>query len=1426
MGRLPSLADLDQRQGAPTGSALTGVQGPTGAFQTGDQLRRRTALHRQMAQQPIETRLPTGPATEVGSFAARMARPLWNAATNVGRVIRPDQAPVIDAARQAIDEEYFDPYAEASRSPTASLGADFLGQAPFFMAGGPATAGLSGAPRYLVQALGDVTAGGLTSEGTPMERLQQAVMAAAPGAVTHGLTRAANTGLQRFRGPSEIPGGRITLPPQPDLPIAGQRRTGLVGHPEVIPEPEMLAQAEGSAQTANAWREAAARYDRGEAERRVTAQADRRAADLTARQATETGVRRLHSEGFTPDEIVGTGEVPGATPEMVDRILGGAVHDEAALAKRAARQAEQAQWAARPRPDDGPREPTKPPSIPPSPPMTDAELAEFGLDRGGRRTRPLPHEAAQARTEIPGPDRPLTDMGGPRPGEQAPLAQQAGLARMTRREGPAVDARTSDAEKSLMPARAAATGGGSPPAHATADPETFWNSASSATRVKAVGVDPATSRTHKLNWSQLPPGAQAKVRDALGIKEPPVDGGGKGGGPIGPTGPPPPPGGPLDRKVFSPDPVGGGGSDGPGTPSPEVDAFFARTGNPPPKARTIFPRMVEQLRKTFVTSYRLRGSHKVHDPRLGEVDAWTSFADARNRIRLVADSGRHATATALDLMRGIVKPGGKSLTPTQYELLRRTTFVNDLLETANRGEKTPLSKSDLIAEKAKLDAQLARDPVTAKAVAEDQRLWSALADDLIRRKKLDPAKRRQYYVHHEVMDFLTGQTTAKLGRPGALRNVARKYLRRREGSAKDIYTNYLDVRYRSLAKVIRDNMVDDAVTQIADRYGVPQAQGEKLGYVPFSAEQIWDLPGKTSHDTSIMRFTKEIADTLPGNVGQQVMEAASQRLIKGKVWIHPDLAATLGELKDIHTEPGLLAKATSAWKQTMLNKNPPRYNFNNAVGDFERGWNAVPETFREGGPARMAQALRDIRDAARGKPSSDYRLAQRESVVDSGEVYHEIGSIKQSDLWRGLDPNQKGAWLHPIRTASSALRHASTARENLLRLMTFYANLDRMRAGKPLFHGVSDVRGLSDSVAIAAKVSREAYGDYGDFTPREGRLRQGLLPFYSWLKINTTFWPALFARKGPGVGVKGAARLAPKAALKTAGVVAKATAVYGAAAAWNNSAQQEQEESLPEDVRRRFHINTGIKDRHGKWITITEPTALSDFMSSIGVEGITTDVAQLLRGQLSAHDFVDQTARRRAMAPVRKVASRVTPAITAPVEAITGKKFYPDPLSPSESSGNNPLSRFLSGAGLGEFTDPAGTIDAYKKSWLGLGAVGVRRYDAGLSALRNIEERSRAFKGRLGYKDPGGSEGPKSDANRALFYALEDHQFDRAKALLAKTDRAAFARYLQARDPLRSIPLKHRAVYLRELGPSGIKQLNEARSFLKQIGSRAGQSSD
>jgi len=205
-------------------------------------------------------------------------------------------------------------------------------------------------------------------------------------------------------------------------------------------------------------------------------------------------------------------------------------------------------------------------------------------------------------------------------------------------------------------------------------------------------------------------------------------------------------------------------------------------------------------------------------------------------------------------------------------------------------------------------------------------------------------------------------------------------------------------------------------------------------------------------------------------------------------------------------------------------------------------------------------------------------------------------------------------------------------------------------------------------------------------------LRNGLAPFYAWLKINSSFWPQLVARQGLGQFARHGGLAGARSAVYLASRVGF---FYAATNAWNNLVMGEQEDSLPDYLRRRWHFNTGVRDEEGRYITLTDPTALDDFLVTIGLDGATPELRQLIQGQLTWPEYLERRGEDMATGPLRAVITRFGPEVTLPA-ALLGKNLFPDPFNPRDIPAHDFVPNALQQVGV-----PLALSEAARAAWHG-----------------------------------------------------------------------------------------------------------------------------
>jgi len=390
-----------------------------------------------------------------------------------------------------------------------------------------------------------------------------------------------------------------------------------------------------------------------------------------------------------------------------------------------------------------------------------------------------------------------------------------------------------------------------------------------------------------------------------------------------------------------------------------------------------------------------------------------------------------------------------------------------------------------------------------------------------------------------------------------------------------------------------------------------------------------------------------------------------------------------------------------------------RYNTRNLVGDAERFWTSGQE-----------HAIKYIPKAVKTlilKEGEEYELMKQHGVISSS-LWHEmndVSKIREFERFKVFSKPKtfkaatKKTLMAPLTVISrigSAAQNLTQFREDILRAATFMANYDKLKEGKKVRHWagkIADIDAIAniDKGRAAAKISRETLGDYGKFTPFENDvLRQGLMPFYSWFKINTLFWPhvVLEAAKEGGTGTA-IARSIPRVGLNVARWLVRALFVYGGMYWWNHRDEEaeDKEASLPYWQRSLPHLNIGD-------YTLWGQTALSDFTEWTDMSRLSGIMWRRDAGFITWKEAGLEASRVIAEAPVNKVYQALSPFIKAPITAISGLETYPSVFRPRQVA-------------------PKASRKSLERAMLGIMGSDVKRFHQTLKGDRKFEDTLYAY---------------------------------------------------------------------------------------------------
>ncbi len=752
---------------------------------------------------------------------------------------------------------------------------------------------------------------------------------------------------------------------------------------------------------------------------------------------------------------------------------------------------------------------------------------------------------------------------------------------------------------------------------------------------------------------------------------------------------------------------------------PDLAKFFHRTDRLESPRRKIM-----NVGRAIRTGVAERFKYLHHIPRTEE----TAFA--RERIRHTHEAAATARRRAIEdveqYIEGGVKKIRESVDATGYELLRQKVFLEDMKVEAERAEeeadllretdpeataedlkrvrerRTPkgVTKEKILAELSRVDALVEQVPSVKDAHRMRTDLWQTVSDDLFERGIIsEEAAKNPAYVRHFVLEYVDAERQSRgRGHGGELKAPYRGYARRRKGTSLDWSTDLLEVEIRALTDIYRDNIIQDIGEGVAKHYSVkPDENGNApIGHVEwhFKRGNIYYM-AKTITEAQMGKLVEEIALDPDGAQVLEIPIASLRDAMvvggKHKAYIIPEwLATQLDDLPVQHKSNVVVSfttPITQYWKRWILRTNPIRYNMRNALGDGESvGAAGQLPAFK-----KLGDSFKMLSMSTSPKEHPDAFEKGREYGVFASSLRHEMGEVRKLDEFqRFADVHDLSSWKQALgflkwgpSKLGQSLQDVTQFREDLLRGAVYLKVLDDIKAGRPLRHwagrvgGIGDIRELAkiDPYLAAARVSRETLGDYGAFTPWENdTLRQGLAPFYSWLKINTMRWPRIAANayfegreqkalpSGSGKAAAAAGVAAAHGAARVAGIAVRVLAPYAALMLWNNR---------DEEARKRetavIAANPWLKSRPHITLengVIYTPSALSDFLEWFDLEMFAADLQRYDKGTITFGELLVSTAKTQAAAPINRISQSLTPFLKAGARFAFGVSTFPRATRP------------------------------------------------------------------------------------------------------------------------------------------------------------------
>ena len=382
------------------------------------------------------------------------------------------------------------------------------------------------------------------------------------------------------------------------------------------------------------------------------------------------------------------------------------------------------------------------------------------------------------------------------------------------------------------------------------------------------------------------------------------------------------------------------------------------------------------------------------------------------------------------------------------------------------------------------------------------------------------------------------------------------------------------------------------------------------------------------------------------------------------------IVAQLNEMERKADKDALLKvarKAMSSWKEFMLH-SPMKiagYTIRNITGDADAVLSSGPGIARLAG--KSAKMLKDYYYGHSLKVPEAVQAAVNHAVLDSALVTEELASVMDNREFRQYFEDENKTFAEKLGDTFQGYRAAadkfSRWREGILRMSAFMHYRERLKDPEFDDFGASNkrnvlaVRRALGVDAAAAKMAREALGDYGDITRAGQGLRSSLIPFWSFQEINIKRTMRMWMNAAEtGRTGRAAASTAAKAALRASRVAW----MYGALVAWNNVIGplfwgEDLEEELPEWMRQNPHVILG-RSASGDVLALNNVGVFGDFLEWFGGNDISVGMAT---GTVDAED-IPKTAMEGG---VNKVVGGLGP-YKSIVEILTGQSFFPDAFNP------------------------------------------------------------------------------------------------------------------------------------------------------------------
>ncbi|GED16557.1 hypothetical protein [Aneurinibacillus migulanus] len=244
--------------------------------------------------------------------------------------------------------------------------------------------------------------------------------------------------------------------------------------------------------------------------------------------------------------------------------------------------------------------------------------------------------------------------------------------------------------------------------------------------------------------------------------------------------------------------------------NPEIEAQWQASGER--EYQTIREKLAEKW-EIFKRQFTREFEHLPHN---------AEFSQLRNDLLNLRRQRGVADDRTLRIIQGLIV----GLNKKQYDLFERSVVLNDLVQDAKKGRKLPFGfdESTLIKEHERLMNQVNKEVEVKKAIEERKKVWDAIKTEYVSAMKQigfdvsDRFTNNDYFRHivlTQVEKNRTKGTGKKLKTP-----TGSPYLKKREGSDKNILRNYIEAEHDVMSHMLFDREAARVIKMVNDKYNV------------------------------------------------------------------------------------------------------------------------------------------------------------------------------------------------------------------------------------------------------------------------------------------------------------------------------------------------------------------------------------------------------------------------------------------------------------------------------------------------------------------------------------------------------------------------------------------------------------------------------